>query len=313
MAGCDLPFINNLPSTSQLINGAADGFAKATAFEISGPFTEGSDTYTMDIQFTPPTNAHITMTKNNLQIEALQVSGKVYYHGRDFVASVVGTTTSDQQLARAVGDRWFTSSTATPIDMSSFTDASKVKANFFTTLNVKRKDNVSINGVKTAELTASEYILNITEASPYHLVQLRTVPGHTVQLLTNANLTISNYNKDFAIVAPTNVFNLDDHSTWPPQYVRTSISNSKCADPCILSAVFSNNGGTTGASAPSTVTFTLTSKADSSVLGTCKNVIQPDVPNGQSVTVNCSISSTAWTNFNGTYIYNAVVDNPSYD
>jgi hypothetical protein len=313
-AGCGLPFGGaSLPSTSQLINGAADGFVKATGLEVTGTFTEGTDNYTMDMQITPPNNAHIAMTQNSLQIEANQVNGKIYYRGQTFVASVLGTSTSGHQIAKAVGDRWFTSKDATPVDVSAFTDASKVKANFFNTLSVKRKDNVSSNGINTAELTADDYVLNITEASPYRLVFLSTVAGKTVQQLSNAKLAFSNYNKDFGIQAPTNVFDIDDKSTWPPEYFRTSINNSRCDDPCILSAVFQNDGGLTGGSAPSTVTFTLTNKADSSLIGSCKVTIKPDVANGKKVTESCSISSSKWTSFNGTYIYNAVADNPSYD
>jgi hypothetical protein len=187
-----------------------------------------------------------------------------------------------------------------------------------TTSSLKRKDNVSTNGVMTAELTADDYILNISEASPYRLVSLRTAAGKTVQKLSDAQLTYTNYNKNFAIQAPTDAIDKNDHSTWPPLYTRVSVNNSRCNDPCILTAVFRNDGGMAGASAPSTINFTLTSKADGSVLGSCNKVpIQPDVANGQTVTECCEISSSAWTAFNAVngnvYIYNAVVDNPAYD
>lgn len=303
----------SLPSTSELVNGAADGFGKATGLEITGTFVENSFNYTVDMQVTPPNTAHLTMTQNTLHIESEQVNGKVFYRGKEFVASVLGTTPEDKQIANAVGDRWFTSKDATPIDVSGFSDATKVKANFLNTLSVTRKDNVTANGVMTAELTGADYILNITEASPHRLVQLRTAQGKTVQEMTDATLAFGNYDKDFAIQTPTNVFDVDDHATWPPRYIRTSITNSGCKDPCILSAVFQNDGGMTGAPAPSTIAFTLTNKADGSSLGSCNATISTDIENGKKVTVNCSISGAAWTNFNGTYIYNAVADNPAYD
>jgi hypothetical protein len=311
---CGLPFGGaSLPSTSQLINGAADSFVKASGLEVSGNFTQGTDTYSLDMQITPPTTAHITMTQNNLQIEAIQVGGRVFYHGKDFVASVEGPSDSGQAIAKAVGDRWFTSKDATPVDVSAFTDASKIKANFFNTLTVKRKDNVSVQHVNTAELSAESYILNITEASPFRLVELRSAAGKTVADLSNADLAFSNYDKDFAIQPPTNVFDVDDRSTWPPLYERVSISNAKCDDPCVMSAVYQNNGGPTGASAPSVITFTISRKADGSVLGSCKVTIQPDVANNGRVTASCSITSAAWTSFTGTYLYDSSVDNPAYD
>jgi hypothetical protein len=318
-AGCGLPFGGqSLPSTSQLVNGAADGFAKATGFEVTGALTEDGASYTLDVQFTPPSTNHVTLTQNGtLNVESVAVNGKVFYRGRAFIALLVGSSASDQQLAKAVGDRWLTSSSAIPFDLGAFTDASKIKDNFLSASSLKRKDNVSSNGTMTAELTADDYILNITEASPYRLVLLRTAQGKTVQKLSDAKLAFTNYNKDFAIQTPTDVVDRDNHSTWPPMYTRVSVNNSKCDDPCILSAVYRNDGGTTGASAPSTVNFTLTSKADGSALGSCKATIQPDVANGQTVTATCSISSAAWTAFNNVngnvYIYNAVADNPAYD
>ena len=315
IAGCGG---KSLPSTSELVNGAADSFAKATSFQVTGSATEDAAAYALDVQFTPPNTEHVTLTQNGtINVESVGVNGKYFYRGRAFIALLLGSSVSDQQLARAVGDRWYTSNSATSFDLAAFTDASKIKDNFLSTTSLKRKDNVSSNGVMTAELTADDYILNITEAPPYRLVLLQTVQGKTVQKLSDAKLAFSNYNKDFATQTPTDVVDKDNRSTWPPMYTRVSIEHSRCDDPCILSAVYRNDGGTTGASAPSTITFTLTGKADGSALGSCKATIQPDVANGQRVTASCSISSSAWTAFNtvngNVYIYNAVADNPAYD
>jgi hypothetical protein len=318
-AGCGLPFGGpSLASTSQLVNGAADAFANATGVEINGAAIEEGASYTFDVQVTPPNTNHVNLTQNGtLNVESVDVNGKVFYRGRAFIALLLGSAASDQQLARAVGDHWFTSSTAMPFDLSDFTDAAKIKSNFLTSSSLKRKDNVSSNGAMTAELTADNYILNITEASPYRLVLWRTGPGKTVNKLSEAKLAYSNYNKDFAIQTPTDVVDKDNHSTWPPMYTRVSISNSECNDPCILRATFRNDGGMTGASAPSTINFTLTSKADGSALASCKVPITQDVANGQTVTEACSLESASWTAFNkvngNVYVYNAVVDNPTYD
>ena len=67
----------------------------------------------------------------------------------------------------------------------------------------------------TAELSDSNDILNITEASPYQLVRLRTKPGKTVSDVKDGDLTFSNYNKNFNISVPTDAFNLDDPIDLP--------------------------------------------------------------------------------------------------
>ncbi|HEV2035073.1 MAG TPA: hypothetical protein VGU71_12900 [Candidatus Dormibacteraeota bacterium] len=313
-AACNLPFLGpSLASTSQLINGAGDSLARASGFEISGAFDGAAGSYTLNLKYTAPTTAHVAMTQNNLQFEFIQVDGKVYYRGKDFIASQVGSNAGAQKILHAVGDRWFSSASVAPIDMSAFTDAAKVKATFLQNFTVARKDNVSSSGIMTAELSADSYILNITEASPHRLVYLRTAPGKTVSNFTNTKLAFSNYNKSFGTVAPANVFDLDDHATWPPIYTAVSVENSRCSDPCVLSAVLRNDGGLTGAPAPSTVTFSVLDSSNNT-LGNCKVTISPDIPNGKQVTESCSISSTAWTNYTGsTYKYEAVPDNPAYD
>jgi hypothetical protein len=313
-AACNVPFLTpSLASTTQLINGAGDSFAKASGFELAGVFENTSSKYNIDVQYTAPTTAHIAMTLNGLLIEAIQIDGKVYYRGRDFAANQVGSNAAAQSIVRAIGDRWFTTKSATPIDLSGFTDASKVKANFLQNFTVARKDNVSSNGLMTAELTADNYILNITEASPHRLVYLRTPPGKTVETYTNLKFAITNYGKDFGTVAPSNIFDLDDQSTWPPLYKVVSADPSGCSDPCVLSAVLQNDGGLTGATAPSTVTFSVLDNSNN-MLGSCKVTISPDIANGKQVTESCSISSTAWTNYTeSTYKYQVVPDNPTYD
>jgi len=317
MAACGLPFGIGQASTSQLLNGAADNLAKASGFEVSGKFTTGSDKYQIDLKYQSSGAAHMDITKGTQKLELLQINGKAYYRGKDFVAATAGTDAFGQALARAVGDKWFTSKDAAPLDMSAFTDASKVKANFLTSLSVTRKDNVSVNGTDTAELSDSSTIENITESSPYQLVELRTQSGKTSSDVSDMDLAFSNYGQNFNITQPTDIFQMDDPTTWPPYYQVTSINLNGCSgDPCMVAATVTNSGGAKGATAPSTVTFTLTNDADSSTLGTCTATVAPDVDNTKTATVSCKITGGAWTAFvqnGGGYHAKAVADNPAYD
>jgi len=276
-AACGLPFGLGLPSTTQLINGADDELAKASAFEMAGRFTTGSDSIQLDVQLTAPSTVQMTVTVSSIQREVIQIGGKVYNRGKDYVPTLLGTDTNGTALAHAVGSHWFTSKDAIPLDTSGFTVTSKLKTQFLSALTYNRKDNVSADGVDTAELSGSASILNITESSPYRLVRLRTAQGQTVSDVTNLDFVFTNYNKNFGTQAPTNVFDLDDPTTWPPYYFAESISisnggctHSSCwsGGPCstpsdcqakamgwrsatLLSSVLKNHGGTTGASAPS--------------------------------------------------------------
>jgi len=318
IGACGLPFGLGRPSTAQLENGAADSLAKATSFEAKGVVTESSTDYTFDTKYVKPSTEDVLVTQGALSYEVMQIGGKVYFKGNAFLSSMLKSADA-QQILKAVGDRWFTTSTAQPVDTSAITDAGKVKANFLTTIADKRTDDVVVDGQQTAELTLSDIILNITESSPYRLVRLRSVSGQSINGVSNLDMKFTNYNQDFGLVQPTNVFDLDDPTTWPPLYQLDSVTQvvipgtTSCNDPCVLNATVENAGGVNGASASSTVTFVLTSDADNSTLGSCKVTIQPDRPHAQKFTASCSIQSSAWSNFSGNYHYNATVDNPAYD
>jgi len=319
IAACGLPFGLGKPSTSQLENGAADNMAKAKSFEAQGTFSESGTNYKFDTRYVAPSTEDIQVTQGNISYELLQMDGKVYFKGSDYLASILGSDPNAQQLVKGVGTRWYTTKNATPIDLSAITDANKVKANFLNTIATKRTDDVIFSGLDTAELTLVDGIVNITEDSPYRLVRLRSIKGQSLNGVTGFDMTFSNYGKDFGIQAPTDVFDFDDPTTWPPLYKVDSVAQkaipgtTSCDDPCVLSAVIENVGGLKGASAPSTITFTLSNASDNSSLGTCQVKIQPDKPHAQQFTVSCSIQSATWTNFTGNYNYGANAHNPAYD
>jgi hypothetical protein len=317
-AACGLPFGIGQASTSTLLNGAADNLAKASSFEMTGTFTESSNAYKLDLQYQSSGPAvYMDITQGTTHVELLQVGGKVYYKGQDAAASYAGSDALGKAEPKAIGTNWFTTKSATPVDMSGITDANKVKANFLTASTYNRKDNVQVNGADTAELSDSDTIVNITESSPYQLLRVRTQPGKDVSGMTNGDLTIKNYNKNFGLATPTTSFDLDDPSTFPPFYAVTAVDLSRCnGDPCTVAATLQNMAGTKGAPAPSTVTFTSTNDADKSVLGTCKATITSDVANGQKTTVSCVIAGGAWATFvanGGNWHTAAVPDNPAYD
>ncbi len=313
---CAVPGIGQA-STSDLINGAGTELAHATGLEVNGAFSKESGDFSVNIQMNPPHSAHITASKSSssqtsLNYEAIQIGDKDFYRSLDLAKLAAAQTPDAQQVARMVGGRWFTYS-GTPLDLGVFASAADIKANFLTDLKVSRKDNVDAGGQNTAQLATGDYVLNITEASPHRLVFLQTVAGKTVQGYSQAHMSITNYNKVFAIEAPPKVVDLDDPATWPPLYTIVSVENSRCGTPCTLSAQVKNLGGVEGATAPSTVTFDLKNSANQKVLGSCNVTIHPDLPHNQTVTERCTISSSAWTSFSGRYTYGASAHNPAYD
>src|SRR5207237_9314818 len=140
------PFARRRPSTPQLENGDADNLAKAKRLEAQGAFAQDPITYDLDAQYVAPSTEDVHVTQGTLTYEALQIDGKIYLKGSGYLQSQITDQTEAQQLAKVVGDRWYTSKDAQPVDTSAITDASKVKANFLTTIATKRNDDVIVDG-----------------------------------------------------------------------------------------------------------------------------------------------------------------------
>jgi hypothetical protein len=124
--------------------------------------------------------------------------------------------------------------------------------------------------------------------------------------IADADLRFSNVDRNFGITAPTEIINFSNLSTLPPIYRVTSIDTSACGSPCIVSAKLKNLGGTVGAKAHSTVTFTMSDPVSKQSVGTCKATIESDVGYNSSTTVSCTINARP---VNGAPV-TATVDNP---
>jgi len=315
ISGCALPFGLGRPSASQLESGASDYLAKAKSFEANAAFLDGPKAYKLDIEFAAPSTVHIAGTQGDNDLEMLSYNGKAYYKGQLFLNTLLADPNA-QKLLKGARDRWVTSSQIAPIDTSAITDPSKTKL-LLSGAGSNRQDDVNFNGQNTAELTLPAVIVNITEDSPYRLVRLRSIAGQALGGTSHLDVAFTNYNKDFGIQAPSDAFDFDDPTTWPPRYQIDAVhqqeaSQGSCGDPCVLSADMENMGGMKGGPAPSIVTFVLTA-SDQSSLGSCKATIQPDRPHSQKFSVTCTIQTSAWTNYAGNYTYGASVDNPAYD
>jgi hypothetical protein len=129
--------------------------------------------------------------------------------------------------------------------------------------------------------------------------------------VSDADLRFASFNRDFSIAAPNDVIDFSNLSTLPPVYSVESVDTSGCGSPCVVSAVLKNLGGATGARAPSTITFTMTSTASGSLIGSCKAQVVPDVGYNATTTVSCTIGSLSGEQANAA-IVTAVADNPGH-
>lgn len=306
LAACDLPFGIGLPSTRALEAGVRASLA-STRFEISGTYLDTGQEVSVDLQIERPDTEHITISGDKLKLEAIVLTSAAYFRGQDFLAAHMGQDPLSQNLVRAAGNGWWRGSAGLFPPLSELTQPDAFQRTFLGPAVNNRSDHVSVDGVDAADLSGPRGDVFISLAPPYSLLGLRFSGKTSIDGLQQAVLAYGSYGKDFGIKAPTDVIDFSNLSTLPPIYQVVSVDTSKCANPCVVSALLKNLGGLSGAKAPSTVTFTMTDTATNAVVGACSVPVAPDVGYNSTTTVSCTIPQTKSTN---AAVVSAIATNP---
>jgi len=305
LAACD-PF--GLPSTRALESGAASMFTTAQSYEMKGSYTSAGTMWTVDLQFTRPNTRHITVASASEQVEAIVIGGDAYFRGQAFLAKHLGSDPLSQSIAKAAGNAWWQDNAGLVPTFQVLTSESAFRANFLGPAVDRRIDHQQVEGVDAVELSGRRADVYIESASPHRLLRIRLKDGVVVDGIADADLRFSSVDHDFGITAPTDVINFNNLSTLPPVYTVSSIDTSACGSPCVVSAKLKNLGGTVGARAHSTVTFTMTDPISKQALGTCTATVEIDVGYNSSTTVSCAINAMP---VNGAVV-TATVENPGH-
>jgi hypothetical protein len=309
LAGCDLPFGLGSPSIRALNSGAAGSLDAAKSFRISGVYTESGTVWKIDLELARPNSQHMSLSAQDVNLEAIIVGRFPYFRGRQFLASHMGTDPIAQSLVQAAGDSWWTGLPATAPDLPDFTGGSTLKTTFLGTAVTSRTDHVSVSGVPAIELSGPRADVYLSEVPPYRVMRIHMKTGAMVDGILSADFVYSDFGRDFAIAAPSGALNFADLSTLPPVYTVVSVDTSGCVFPCVVSAALKNLGGRGGAQAPSTVKFTMTDPQTTSVLGTCQVTVQPDVGHSATTTASCTIAGVNGADHNAAVV-TATADNP---
>ena len=309
LAACDLPFGLGLPTIRALNAGAGDSLDAATSVRISGTYAELSTAWKIDLELVRPKTEHLLLSSKTVNLEAIITDRGSYFRGRQFLASNMGSDPYSQSLVRAAGDAWWTGLAEIPPQLPDFTKGADLRSTFLGTAVTSRTDHVSVGGVAAVELSGPRADVFLAEAPPYRVLRVRMHPGAAVDGISSADLTYSDYGRDFGIAPPSGALDFADQSTLPPIYTVVSVDTSVCGATCVVGATLKNLGGKSAARAPSTVTFTMTDPQTSSVLGTCNVTVQPDVGHSATTTVSCAISGVSGADHNAAVV-TAAADNP---
>jgi hypothetical protein len=302
LAACDLPFGLGSPTIRALNNGAAAGLDQAGSFRIAGVYREAGTEWKIDLELVKPRTEHVVLSSKSLSLEAIITDHASYFRGRQFLAANMGSDPYSQSLVQAAGDAWWTGLAAAPPDLPDFTRGAGLQSTFLGTAVTSRTDHVSAGGVPAVELSGPRADLFLSEAAPNRVLRVRMRPGAVVDGISDADFTYSDYGRDFGIAPPAGALDFADQSTLPPIYTVVSVDTSACALPCLVAASLKNLGGKTSSRRPSVVTFTMTDPQSSSVLGTCKTPVQPDVGHSATTTVSCTIGGVNGADHNAALV-----------
>jgi hypothetical protein len=307
LAACEAPFGLALPSTRALESGAADTMDTATGFEVKGNYIDSGAPWTVDFQLARPQTEHLLVGQGNTNLEAIIIGGNAYFRGQTFLSQHLGTASAARTLEQAAGNAWWKASAANMPGLADFTDGTRLRATFMGSVVSQRTDHISVDGIDAADLSSPRADVYI--AAPHQLLWLHMKQQAVIDGIAGGDLHFSNFNTDFKIAAPTNVIDFSNLSTLPPLYTVASVDTSGCGSPCKVSALIRNQGGMSGAKAPSTITFTVTATASNAVLGTCQVQVVPDVGYNGTATVSCTIANISGQQANAASV-TAAPDNP---
>jgi hypothetical protein len=308
LPACDPPFGLGTPTTRALESGATGTLSAATSFEIDGSYTESGEVWSIDLQIARPDHAHVIVSGAKLKVEAIILGTDAYFRGRDFLSQHMGSDVISRNLVKAAGNAWWKGSASDAPEMPSLTDAKAFGTTFLGPAVTQRTDHVSVDGVDAIDLSGPRADVFIAAVPPYQLLRVHMKKGVVIDGLGEGDLKFVSLNRDFGIVAPTDVIDFSNLSTLPPIYTVVSVDASKCGSPCVVSARVKNLGGIKGARAPSTITFTMTAAASGAVVGTCQRQVVPDVGYNATATVSCTIVQSGQQP--GAAIVTAAADNP---
>jgi hypothetical protein len=309
LTACGLPFGLGLPSIRALNSGAAASLDAAKSFRISGSYTESANAWTIDLELVRPATEHVVLNGLNDDLEAIITDQGSYFRGQKFLSNHMGSDPLSRSLVQATGGAWWTGLPATAPDLPDFTKGSRLASTFLGTAVTSRTDHVSVAGVPAVELSGPRADVYVGAAPPYQVLRIHMKNRAVVDGISNADLTYDDFNRDFAIVAPSGAVNFADLSTLPPVYTVVSVDTSGCGSPCAVTASLKNLGGRSGARAPSTVTFTMTDPQTNTVIGTCMVTVQPDIVHSATTSVSCTISAVNGGDHNAAVV-TASADNP---
>ena len=292
VAACEPPFQLGQPTTRELETGASDLLTAAGSFTLTGTYTDSTGAgWTISAVFLRPDREDVVVSRPGVKVEALLIGSQAYFRGQAFLAEHMGTDALSQTLVKAAGNAWWKGSTEFAPQLPDFTAGPAFRSTFLGSAVTRRTDHVAIDGAEAIELSGPRADVYIRAAAPHDLMRVQTRKDVVIDGLARPDFEYGNFNRrGTEITAPSDVIDFSNLTTLPPVYTVVTVDTSRCGSPCVVSAQLKNLGGLFGATAPSTVAFTMRASVSGTVIGACQVQVTPDVGYNATTSVSCTIT-----------------------
>jgi hypothetical protein len=297
----------------QDLSAALDRYSNAPAVHVRGAFDRDGHPYQVDVTIDKNGDSQGTVVSDGTKVEERYVGGHAYaLAGQDFWSG-------QGKLAAFYANRWVTSSdqladlTTPSLSRSlALLDVARPGASFGRVSRTAR-----VGGVAAVVLSDTYGELYVSTAAPMRFLRLVSSPRYrTADGIADIDVDLG-FPPAQVVQAPSPLVSTDDPTTLPAQYVvdESSIQHGHDCDvgsTCTISVAVVNQRGPQFGPASAEVHLV---RDDGSDLGTCTVAIGP-AAHGQSQTVSCTVSGSAWVAFTrvgGRYRAEVTVQNPLYD
>jgi hypothetical protein len=292
---------------------ALDQYTGAPAVHLTGTFDRDGHGYQVDVTIDKNGDSQGTVVSDGNRVEERFVGG----HG--YALAGQGFWSGQGKLAAFLAGRWVTGSD----QLADLTTASLSRS--LALLDVARPGATFDRVSRTARVGAAPAVvlsdtygdLYVSAATPRRFLRVVSSPTYrTADGIADVDVDLG-FPPAQVVQAPSPLVSIDDPTTMPAQYEvdDSSIQHARDCDvgtTCTISAAVVNQRGPQFGPASADVHLV---RDDGSDLGTCTVAIGP-AGHGQSQTVSCTVSGSAWLAFarvGGRYRADVTVHNPLYD
>lgn len=297
-------------SPSDQLKAAAAAFGTASSFHLKGSIDHGGTPYTFDVAVGRPDSANGSVTLGNGQTAQFMVAGGAAFTHGPGVAALL-----DAVSKRVAGDRWvLLHNPGWQTALVKVAGSDNFVANFVSNQPGLVASSATVAGQKALKISNSIESIFVAATGPPVVLRIeRTKKASAGTELGPVAVDIGAYGESVSAQTPADYVDFNYRPSLPAFYaVSGAVKFGSCrSDSCTVNATVYNQNGRIAPSLSASATFHFVRSDNQQEFDHCTTPI-PLVGSGESETVSCSVSDSAWRNNQETFQVRADVSNPEW-